>query len=114
MLVPAIEPHFLSQLLDLKIERVEFILFGHFRLGCQDVWSPHSGSGAVSQQVSLRCSASASLSDCRACSLSVPLTDLLPQRVALIVFSSLTLGGELLHIGGFSKNTHFRLVLTSR
>ena len=38
---------FLSQLLDLKIERLEFIFFGNFRLCCQDVWSSHSASGPV-------------------------------------------------------------------
>lgn len=36
--------------------------------------------------------------------LSVPFTGLLPQNVALTVFSFLTLSRELLHIGGFSKN----------
>lgn len=38
------------------------------------------------------------------CGLSLPFTGLLPQCVALTVFSFLTLSRKLLHIGGFSKN----------
>lgn len=69
MLVPAIELHFLSQLLDLKIERLEFIFFGNFRLCCQDVWSSHSASGPVPAGVLEH---SSSLTNCRAVAFACP------------------------------------------
>ena len=69
-------------------------------------------ASAVSKQVSSRCSSCSSL--LLTAGLWPAFTGLLPQYVALTVFSFLTLSRELLHIGGFSKNIHFPLVLTSR